>query len=323
MKYFLAFLSKLIFLGVFPLTILFPALSAQSSMTLSAEQDNTLYESAVGDISNGKGESLFIGRNNMASNSIRRSLIQFNLQGLQGMGVVDSIALSFSINRSSDTMLSPISLHLVEKAWGEGNSDAPGSESEGDSAQPYDASWIYAFYDSIRWDNPGGDFEARPSAVDTLDVESRRIFFSSTEMLADISNALQMGDSSISWIMLGDESRNQSSRKIASRENADQSLRPELFLRFEPANSRAEKLKNHIQIYPNPLSGDQLFIEAEQLRGKDLSLTLMNLAGSIVYQKELRNFDPKESLTLTLSQGLYLIRIWTESEFSTQKLFIK
>ncbi|MEM6806252.1 MAG: hypothetical protein AAF696_32940, partial [Bacteroidota bacterium] len=58
-----------IFLGILPLESFSPALFSQTTLSLAAEQDNTLYENPNGNTSNGKGDFLFIGRNNQSANS--------------------------------------------------------------------------------------------------------------------------------------------------------------------------------------------------------------------------------------------------------------
>ena len=107
-------------------------------------KDNTLYENAEGNTSNGKGEFLFIGRNNTASESVRRALIQFDLSGISQDQMVESASLLLTISRTNDNILAPASLHLVSKDWGEGESDAPGSESGGTAATADAATWLFA-----------------------------------------------------------------------------------------------------------------------------------------------------------------------------------
>lgn len=321
----LILLLFLICFGILPINKLATSAFSQSTLMLSASQDNTLYENMNGNTSNGKGEFLFIGRNNRPTNSIRRALIQFDLTGLRGMGHPDSVALELSINRTADTAIAPISLHLIQKAWGEGNSDAPASESEGDSALADDATWIYAKYDTASWDTPGGDFVAATSALDTLNENSTNILFSSQEMLAEVLNALQNGDSSISWIIIGDESRNQSARKINSRESPMEEKRPSLFVRTAPATSITDEIKEEIQVFPNPLSSNQLFIESEKLRGEEVSIRLLTMTGEIIYRGNLHLFVGKERISLSkegLSKGVYILSIRFSADNFIQKLII-
>src|SRR5512141_2008819 len=50
-----------------------------NSVDIQASKDNTLYQSAIGSLSNGAGAHMFVGRTNQASDSIRRGLVMFDI----------------------------------------------------------------------------------------------------------------------------------------------------------------------------------------------------------------------------------------------------
>ncbi|MEM7514255.1 MAG: T9SS type A sorting domain-containing protein, partial [Bacteroidota bacterium] len=296
-------------------------------LVLSPEKDNTLYENAEGNTSNGKGDFLFIGRNNTASESIRRTIIQFDLSGISQDQMVESASLLFVINRTNDNILAPASLHLVSTEWGEGDSDAPGSESGGDTAAVNDVTWLFAKFDSVAWENTGGDFEETPTATDTLMNSSEVLQFSSEAMATQINDAIANGQGSISWIVIGDESRNQSARKLVSRENAEEADRPSLTLSFSPTTSIDEiALSKRVRIYPNPVSSSQVFIEAQLTGIQDVSIRVKNLIGKTVYSTALPKQSGEISAAIAVDKlpgGIYFVSISTAEDKFTRKLIVK
>lgn len=305
----------------------FPSLSAQENVVLIPTKDNTLYENTEGNTSNGKGEFLFIGRNNTASESVRRALLQFDLSGISSDQMVESASLLLTINRTNDNVLAPASLHLVSKDWGEGDSDAPGSESGGTDAAADDATWLFAKFDSVAWENAGGDFEETATATDTLMNSSEVLQFSTEAMATQINEAIANGQPTISWIIIGDESRNQSARKLLSRESAEEADRPSLTLRFSPTTSiDREELKQKVRIYPNPAISSQVFIEAQLSGVQDVSIRVKNLIGKTVFATELTNQTGEISTTVPVDKfpgGIYFVSISTADDKFTRKLIVK
>ncbi|MBI2477538.1 MAG: hypothetical protein HYV60_02470, partial [Planctomycetia bacterium] len=97
-----------------------------ASIELLPVADNTLYENATGDLSNGVGQHLFVGRTNQAS--IRRGLINFDVGANIPVGsTINNVSLQLHVSKlrsGSDT----VALHQVLASWGEGTSNAPGEE---------------------------------------------------------------------------------------------------------------------------------------------------------------------------------------------------
>ena len=78
----------------------FNGLVCAEKITLIANQDNTLYETTDGNISNGSGSYLFVGAT--GANGIRRSLIRFNLSHLSDGIVINSAILNMYMDKSKD-----------------------------------------------------------------------------------------------------------------------------------------------------------------------------------------------------------------------------
>jgi len=198
--------------------------------------DNTLYERAAGDLSNGAGPSLFIGQTGVnAGNVLRRALLRFDLSAIPPGSEVLSARLEFNVD-----MVPPnptgfdAALHRVQAAWGEAGSFAPGAGGGGASAQPGDATWLHRFFDTEFWTTPGGDFEPIASAFAPLDAGTGTFAFEATPtLIADVQAWVNQPGSNFGWMILGEEDNGENARRIASRENA--ALAPMLEVEFIPA----------------------------------------------------------------------------------------
>ena len=110
-----------------------------NELTLTASKDNTLYESASGALSNGKGEYIFAGSTNLTEVGVRRALIAFDLSN-QLLSSATIISASLELNMSKSLISeSEVGLHRVLANWGEGQSDAENEEGAGAEATIGDA----------------------------------------------------------------------------------------------------------------------------------------------------------------------------------------
>jgi hypothetical protein len=80
-----------------------------------------------------------------------------------------------------------------------------------------------------------------------------------------------------------------------------------------------------LTIYPNPVK-DKLYIQSgESLKG-NVSVMLSDLLGSPVYSAEMENLDRNSTFTLNTSElkdGIYMLRISSESGSATRKIVVK
>ncbi len=124
--------------------------------TFTASRDNTLFEYAGVDLSNGAGPAFFAGRTKQPQGSIRRGLIFFDLtdSGIPPNALVTQVTLQLHL---SDSNIGPqnVTLHRLVADWGEGN-----SFSQGAGAVPTagDATWRHTFFDTAFWTTPGRGF---------------------------------------------------------------------------------------------------------------------------------------------------------------------
>ena len=165
---------------------IFTGTALAETVTIEASQDNTLYESSQGALSNGAGSNIFSGQTN--EGEIRRAVVAFkDLSAIPAGATITSAKLHLYLNKTSadPTMLN---LLRLQSDWGEGASDASGSEGKGAPAQMGDATWNHTFFDNMTWNTPGGDFSQASSATSASQASSssawRRADTSSTGSMA-------------------------------------------------------------------------------------------------------------------------------------------
>lgn len=220
------------------------------TVILPASKDNTLYENATGDLSNGKGASFFVGTTLEETNSRRRGLIAFDLSSIPAGAMVTAASLSMSVTRAGpDPVPGDISLNRVLADWGEGLSDAGSPGGQGAPAETGDATWIHTFYNTSFWANSGGDFSSTASAttaVTTVGIYS----WSSSQLVADVQSWVSNPAGNFGWIVTGDEINPGSAARFSSRENSTDP--PQLSVTFQLSSSPTPTPTPGPSITPTP-----------------------------------------------------------------------
>jgi hypothetical protein len=203
----------------------------ETVVTLAPVADNTLYESATGDISNGAGAHFFAGRTGV--NGIRRALLKFDVAGRIPSGAtITSATLTLHVSRVSLLANHSMTLHRVLPDWGEGTSNAVFNEGQGAPATTNDATWLHRFYPNVQWVTAGGDFSATASAT-TMVGGIADYSWSGPGLAADVSMWLANPTAQRGWLLKGvDETVTNSAKQFASRENTDATARPRLEVRY-------------------------------------------------------------------------------------------
>ena len=203
-------------------------------ISLNPSKDNTLIQATdpAAQRSNGQGD-VFTGRTNQdgqgpATVSIRRGLVQFDIARLVPAGsVITNVSLTMRdvMGLNGDPV---VALHRVLQNWGEGASFQNGGQ--GDLAKKDDATWLYTFFNdtnptaSPAWTNPGGDFSDLVSGQvvisDDLGGGQTFTWASNSQMVADVQRWLDNPGSNFGWILIGDESRGQSAKRLTGGESA-------------------------------------------------------------------------------------------------------
>lgn len=232
------FARRALALAPFLLASLFAAPALATVVTIPASKDNTLYESATGDVSNGAGEHLFTGRTR--DGFVRRAVLRFDIAAAIPAGsVINSVSLQLTVSRVATNTLRPTSLYRLTADWGEGASNAGTSGGAGAAATAGDATWIHRFFNTDLWAAAGGDFAAGASASQAVGVEGP-YSWSSAGLVADAQAWLDTPSSNHGWLLLGNETASQSVKRFDTREAVSESARPKLTLEFTLPGTPAE-----------------------------------------------------------------------------------
>lgn len=198
--------------------------------TLGAAQDNTLYETATGTLSNGAGTKMLASKN--GGGLIRRSLVRFDVAAIPAGAVVHAATLT--LYNVQATNAADVTLHRVTESWGEGTSVASGNEDAGAPSTAGDATWIHRFYPSTNWATAGGSFAASASA--TTSVGGAGSFsWSGPALVADVQAALDAPASNFGWLLRGKETgAGNALKSFETRESSDPARRPRLEVTYAP-----------------------------------------------------------------------------------------
>lgn len=213
-----------------------PGSTREQTVELVPVRDTTLIESALGELGNGAGSGLFVGRTRQPRDSRRRALLVFDAAGaIPAAAQVVSVTLTLTLvhTHAGDE---PIALHRVLTAWGEGESKTPGGR--GAPAAPGDATWLNTFFPDQRWSRPGGDYAATPSAVATAGGAGVYTWGPTAQMAADVQHWLVAGPRhTFGWLLLGNETVEGTAKGFASRESEEPAARPRLRVTFRPGKA--------------------------------------------------------------------------------------
>lgn len=213
------------------------AFAAQADqLVLTPIKDNTLIEDDP-NFSNGAGSNVFIGA--IGSGGARRALLKFDLTAIPPGAHITNATLRFVINRAAigSGLDDSAALHRVTADWGEGSSSTSGGT--GTQATPQDATWAYRYYGNPAagiprqaWTVVGGDFVPTPTQTITIGSIGAYQFIATPQMIADLQAWLMQPAGNHGWIMLGPEQREQTARRIDSRESGSAANRPTLTVTY-------------------------------------------------------------------------------------------
>jgi hypothetical protein len=204
------------------------------SVLLSPLKDNTLFEDSGGSLSNGEGDSVFVGRSGVKGEFLKkRGVIAFDVAGEVPAGsTITGVTLTLYLVQASPLANDDdLTLHWVLADWGEGGSFSPGGA--GAPAERDDATWLHTFFPDQFWASAGGDFNPTPSATLTVGVlPGPYTWGPAKQMTADVQGWLDDPGSNYGWLILGNEIDLFSARRFGSRE-ADVSIQPVLTVDFK------------------------------------------------------------------------------------------
>jgi len=303
-------------------------LGAQTEVTLNPVKDNTLYEDAAGALSNGKGIHLFAGKT-AAKNAgkVRRALLQFDVAGQISAGsTIQSAVLSLFMSKTISGNQT-VSLHKVGAEWGEGSSDASGTEGQGGTATTGDATWIHRMFNSNTWSIAGGDFSPTVSATQSVGDNGSYTWGSTSEMVADVQSWLDNTGGNFGWILVGNESAFASTKRFFSREYGSENYHPKLTIVYAAPTGVLSTSDGVVpetfvleQNFPNPFNPNTVihFALPRSVNGIDLQLDIFNMIGQKVrilvnsphaagrYSVQ---WDGRDETGKLLSGGVYFYRL--------------
>jgi predicted lipoprotein with Yx(FWY)xxD motif len=200
------------------------------SMTLSPSKDATLYQDPAGVFANGAGEYLFTGNINQGLS--RRALIAFDLAGSIPPGAtIKSVSLTLNMSRTV-AGAGLVELRRVLADWSEGTSDPSANEGGGTIAERGDVTWIHRNFDTTKWQSPGGDFSPEASASAMVEGAGTYTWGPTPQLVADVQAWLDNPSANFGWLLLGNESGNQTAKRFNGRESLEDKDRPKLTIEF-------------------------------------------------------------------------------------------
>jgi spore coat protein A len=217
-----------------PLAILVAtaSLAHADTVVIAPAQDTTIY-SEDGALANGSGQYLFAGLTSNQGKQ-RRALVQFGVTGAIPAGsTITSVTLTLHLERTQANTVD-VSIYKVTSAWGEGASAASGEEGGGGPAVAGDATWTMRMYPSTAWTSPGGDAAATASATASIGQSLVDYTWSGAAMTADVQSWLDTPASNHGWLVRAPTATAGQSKRFASRNNGNSTIRPRLSVTFTP-----------------------------------------------------------------------------------------
>ncbi|MCG3131340.1 MAG: hypothetical protein FLDDKLPJ_02130 [Phycisphaerae bacterium] len=198
------------------------------TIELPSVRDNTLYEDALGGLSNGAGEHFFVGTT--GGGGIRRGLLRFDLAPIPEDARITGAVIHLHLSRTP-LAGTPVRFHRALADWGEGDSNAGDRSGGGAPAKPGDATWLHTFHDAQFWAAAGGDFATPASGTFTANGVGFYPWTATPGMLDDLQVWVNDPSVNFGWCMTGDEEE-VSANRFDTRENIVPSNRPRLTVEY-------------------------------------------------------------------------------------------
>ena len=227
--------------------LLLPIAICADTVTLAPIRDNTLYEpidtDGFADTSNALGINMFTGKvkdalNQSGQTAVRRSVIYFDIAAAIPVGAtINAVQLTLVANKVKQSNSFDVKLHRLESDWGEGTSNTGNSQQgRGDTPTTNDPTWDHTFYSTLFWSLPGGDYSSTISASTGVGNTGSYLWGSTSAMVGDVQLWLDNSTLNYGWIIIGDESQIETSKRFATVNNTSGggADRPSLLIDYTP-----------------------------------------------------------------------------------------
>ena len=206
--------------------------SAQSTLNLVASKDATLNESASGNVANGAGTKMFVGRVGFQGNhEIRRALVKWDLAAALPAGSrILAVKLDMWVDLSAAFLPQAATAHRVLQSWSEGTVNPFGNGGNGAPATSGSVTWLHTNFPSQFWTNPGGDFAATASFTFDLPGWGALLTAPLPGLVADVQDMLDNPANNHGWLFKMPEVLTSNARALNTHEAA--ALRPQLQITY-------------------------------------------------------------------------------------------
>ncbi|MDX2248927.1 MAG: T9SS type A sorting domain-containing protein [Bacteroidia bacterium] len=184
----------------------------------------------------------------------------------------------------------------------------------------------HRFYDTTQWAAAGGDFLATISGTKDVPATLGNNNWSGAGMIADVAYWITHPDSNFGWILVGNESVSNTSRRFGSHNNPDEGLQPRLFIRYTLPDANEELIAGFgLEVFPNPAK-NKISLKWEGKQTGFASVSILDINGKMVFRHPETILLQQGNLDLSISgltPGVYLVK-FAVSEFDIfRKLIIQ
>ncbi|HUB24355.1 MAG TPA: hypothetical protein VL992_02920 [Tepidisphaeraceae bacterium] len=185
-------------------------------ITIGASQDCTLLGGSDATTNASLADpGIFVGTD--GQDNPKRGLIEFNIAAAVPAGAtITGVSLQMTVGQVAGSgggsgggsgAAETISLFDESQAWGQptniAGSTSFGGTGHGAAPDPGDATWNYAFYNTMAWNIAGGDWSSSLTDIADASVTGTLTAFtwSSANMVADVQNWLDNPTGNFGWII--------------------------------------------------------------------------------------------------------------------------
>lgn len=216
------------------------------TVTLNPVADNTLIQDPAGAYSAGASYNVYSGRvGGNGGTTLRRALMRFDLSSIPQGSTITSVQLRLYMSQGQGGIRAH-SLYRMTASWGEAGSFSFGGA--GAPAQAGDATWVHRFWPGTPWSAAGGDFVATPSGTQNVSGIAWYTWGSTAAMVADVQSWVNAPTQNFGWMLRGDESVQQTSKRFDSRQSANPGTKPQLIVTFTPPTANPADINGDGQV---------------------------------------------------------------------------